>query len=70
MRAFSYKDIKDLRDDYLMTQEEFAAEVGVTVGTISEWERALATPQRGNLRRLIELKQRYDSHAANADDQA
>lgn len=48
--------IKDLRRRLSLTQEQFAAKVGVTYGTINRWENAKRTPQPYLIKRLLEIK--------------
>lgn len=38
--------IRDLRRQLGMTQEEFAQELGITVGTVSRWEQGRFRPSR------------------------
>ena len=51
------KRIKELRAAMGLTQEQFAAAVGVTYATVNRWENGNANPQplaRKNLRVLAE----------------
>lgn len=38
--------IRAIREAVELTQQEFAAKVGVTVSTISKWEQGTRTPER------------------------
>jgi len=39
------EDIKNIRERLKMTQEEFARRIGVTVTTVSRWERGDCLPK-------------------------
>ena len=49
--------IKELRKRLGVTQEQFAQKVGVTYGSVNNWENGKRTPQPFLLRRLIEMKE-------------
>lgn len=51
------KMIKDLRAKLGLTQEQFAAKVGVTFSTVNRWENGRGTPSPLATRRIIELTQ-------------
>lgn len=38
-------DIKSIRDGYKLTQEEFAAMLGISVRTLRNWEQGRRTPE-------------------------
>jgi putative transcriptional regulator len=42
---FKKEDIKNIRERLGMTQEEFARKIGVTVTTVSRWERGDCLPK-------------------------
>jgi len=48
--------IKRLRTRMGLTQEQFAAKVGVTFATVNRWEAGKAKPSRLALNRLEELR--------------
>jgi putative transcriptional regulator len=48
--------IKELRKQLGLTQEQFAQKVGVTYGSVNNWENGKRTPQPFLVRRLIEMK--------------
>ena len=48
--------IKELRAKLGLTQEQFAAEVGVTFSTVNRWENGRGTPSPLALRRIKELR--------------
>lgn len=47
--------LKRLRSKLGLTQEEFAARIGVTVSTVNRWENGRSAPQRLSMRRIREL---------------
>jgi DNA-binding transcriptional regulator YiaG len=49
------KMIKDLRASLGLTQEQFAAEVGVTFSTVNRWENGRGDPSPLAMRRIREL---------------
>ena len=70
------KSIKQLRDESGMTQREVAAALGVTVATVSAWERRTHEPSARQLRSLARLFntrmeevdfERGDQRAANSN---
>ena len=48
--------IKKLRTRMGLTQEQFAAKVGVTFATVNRWEAGKAKPSRLAMNRLEELR--------------
>ena len=54
--------IKTLRQRLELTQEQFAAKVGVTYGTVNNWENGKRMPLPFLLRRLIEMRDELDVH--------
>ena len=54
------KIVKELRTRMGLTQEELAAEIGVTVSTVNRWENSRSKPNRLALRRIEELKAKHD----------
>jgi putative transcriptional regulator len=52
--------IKELRKRLGLTQEQFAQKVGVTYGSVNNWENGKRTPQPFLVRRLIEMKSELD----------
>lgn len=53
------KRIKELRAAMGLTQEQFAAAVGVTYATVNRWENGNANPQPLALRRIDELSREH-----------
>jgi putative transcriptional regulator len=49
------KQIKELRFRLGMTQEQFAAELGVTISTIQRWESEVSHPSPMALKLIKEL---------------
>jgi transcriptional regulator with XRE-family HTH domain len=53
--------IKALRRRLGLTQEQFAAKVGVTYGTVNNWENGKRMPLPFLLRRLIEMRDELEA---------
>ncbi len=53
--------IKALRRRLELTQEQFAAKVGVTYGTVNNWENGKRMPLPFLLRRLIEMRNELEA---------
>lgn len=49
------KTIQELREAAGLTQAQLAARIGVTVGSVSAWERRLNEPRASQLRALAHL---------------
>lgn len=49
--------IKRLRTSLGLTQEQFAAKVGVTFSTVNRWENGKGTPSPLAMRRVEELQE-------------
>ena len=54
------KIVRELRMKMALTQEQFAAEVGVTFATVNRWESGKAKPSPLAARRIRELRTRYE----------
>jgi putative transcriptional regulator len=52
------KQIKELRYRLGMTQEQFAVELGVTLGTINRWENGKSHPSPLALEKITQLGRR------------
>jgi transcriptional regulator with XRE-family HTH domain len=52
------KRIRDLRSKLGMTQEQFAAKVGVTFSTVNRWESGKSKPSPLAMRQIEELMER------------
>ena len=52
------KKIKDLRSKLGLTQEQFAAKVGVTFSTVNRWESGKSKPSPLAMRQIEELMER------------
>ena len=48
-------DVKQIRLQALMTQHEFAKELGLAVGTIAKWEVGITQPSVTNKRKIVEF---------------
>ena len=48
-------NIKQLREQHGMTQDELAKKVGVKPPAVSKWERGLAYPNMGHVASLAEI---------------
>ncbi len=55
----SAKLVKIIRDKMGLTQERFAAELGVTVATVNRWENSRAVPQPLAMKSLKELAEEH-----------
>ncbi len=55
------KIIKDLRAKMGLTQEQFAAKVGVTFSTVNRWENDRGKPSPLAMRRIEELRVEINS---------
>ena len=51
------ENIRRLRKDHRMTQEQLAEALGITVGAVYKWENALAMPE---IRLLVELSDLFE----------
>ncbi|MFC1601293.1 helix-turn-helix domain-containing protein [Candidatus Sumerlaeota bacterium] len=51
--------VKEIRDAMGLTQEQFAAQFGVTVATVNRWENGRAVPQPLAMKNLKELAERH-----------
>ena len=49
------KLIKELREKFDLTQEQFAQKVGVTFATINNWEKGSRTPHPFLFQKLLEI---------------
>ena len=58
-RMWTDARIRMLRQALGLTQESFAAELGVNVTTVVRWERGLSRPTRLALRQLEEVSQTH-----------
>ena len=54
------KIIRDLRTKWGLSQEQFAAKVGVTFSTVNRWENGRGTPSPLAMRRIEELRDEYN----------
>ena len=52
------KKIRDLRFRLALTQEQFAAKVGVTFSTVNRWEGGKSKPSPLAMRQIKELMER------------
>ena len=49
--------ITKLREQLLLTQEDLASYIGVSVDTVNNWEHGLSNPQKKNLQALANALQ-------------
>ena len=52
------KNIRNLRSKLGMTQEQFAAKIGVTFSTVNRWESGKSKPSPLAMRQIEELMER------------
>lgn len=59
-RSFTIQpiDIKSIRDGFGLTQEQFAALLGISVSTLRNWEQGRRTPE-GPARVLLQVAARH-----------
>ena len=59
-RAFSIEgpDIKEIRRGYQLSQDQFAALLGISVGTLRNWEQGRRTPE-GPARVLLQVAAKH-----------
>ena len=63
-------DIKKLRKQLALTQEEFAHEIGVTFATVNRWENHKSKPSRLALRTLAVLSESTKAAAKRSSRRA
>jgi DNA-binding transcriptional regulator YiaG len=51
--------VRSLRRELQMTQEEFAHELGITVGTVNRWENGRFRPSKLARATLLEFAERH-----------
>lgn len=51
--------VRSLRRELKMTQEEFAHELGITVGTVNRWENGRFRPSKLARATLLEFAERH-----------
>ena len=56
--------VRTLRRELKMTQEEFAHELGITVGTVNRWENGRFRPSKLARATLVEFAERHGHHIA------
>ena len=54
------RDLKNLRSALGLTQEQFAAKIGVTVSTVNRWENGKTKPQPLAMRRIAQLRDAFN----------
>ena len=60
------QDIRKLRKQLALTQEEFAHEIGVTFATVNRWENSKSKPSRLALKILTALEEKLAAGAARS----
>ncbi len=58
--------VRELRQGFGLTQEQFAQKAGVTYSTVNHWENGKRAPQPFLLRRLLEMKEEARTTAPDA----
>ena len=61
--------VRSLRRELKMTQEEFAHELGITVGTVNRWENGRFRPSKLARATLLEFAERHGRPIPNFTDQ-
>ena len=61
---FTGADLRALRRQFKMTQEQFAQEIGVTVSSVNRWSGGLLKPSRLARRAIEQLVQRLQASAS------
>jgi putative transcriptional regulator len=56
--AFEEPDVREIREYYSLTQEKFARLLGVSVGTLRNWEQGRRQPE-GAARVLLQVAARH-----------
>jgi putative transcriptional regulator len=56
-------DIKRLRKQLALTQEDFARQIAVTSATVNRWENAKSKPSRLAVRTLAVLREKTEAAA-------
>ena len=54
------RKIRELRSKLGLTQEQFAAQVGVTFSTVNRWESGKSKPSPLAMRQIEELRERLN----------
>ena len=59
-RSYQYEDheIKEIRDKYGLTQDQFAEMIGISLGTLRNWEQGRRHPE-GPARVLLRIIDKY-----------
>lgn len=63
MQPFDGKDIKTIRTNMLLTQEEFADKLGVSFETVNRWENGRHEPTmkaKRKIKRLLESEGTFE----------
>lgn len=53
-------DIKEIRKKALLTQQEFAKAIGVSVCSVQYWEQGINQPSYRNLRKIMDFCYKHD----------
>jgi putative transcriptional regulator len=66
-RTFQYDrlDIRRIREKYNLTQEEFAAMLGISVGTLRNWEQGRRVPE-GPAKVLLRVADKFPQAVLDA----
>jgi DNA-binding transcriptional regulator YiaG len=62
------QQIKELRSKLDLSQENFAREIGVTLGTVARWERGSGVPSPLALEKLEKLARQNQRKEESNDD--
>src|SRR5262245_49856693 len=65
--AMKGDDIKRIRKSMGLTQQEFAAKLGVSFGAVNRWERGHNEPQPDRLMRIREMHAEYSARINPTD---
>lgn len=59
-KVMSPEQIKTMRQDMKLSQEDFAHKLGVTYGTVNRWENGGYKPSKMAIQRIKEVKDEYE----------
>lgn len=62
-------EIKKIRQQLLMTQEDFAKEIGVSFSTVNRWEGGKVKPNMSAMKRLKEFCETHEVDFAVAKEE-
>lgn len=62
-------ELKEVRQQGYLSQQDFAEEIGVSFSTINRWENGKAIPNYQAMKRLIEYCKRLNIDYANMENE-